>query len=1164
MSHSSSYRPESTSRATHVAPYLTHVVAHHGQLTLIPPDNAGRMRKARTKKHKTKEGRRKTDASDASDVSVVLTAASARLAQDAEPEPVPRPSSRSVEERRQIRHFVDSIAIPDFPPPSFQEAIATGSSYQPFSPSGNGSSAVLSGQYMAMPSTYSLATTLHAMHPYGPQFSQATPPPSPYSARDNEGDDYDSGSEASEESIEYLGPSETHWDEDRRLGFSLEQRVERERERRVVTEETPLSPATRSPPLSPLRLPNSPISERSCEHSEVDEHPRARSPTREILRDRSPSPTRESSEMRRLAGASVTTLFLSRRVRGDAHQHERPASPTDEAGRFTTSRRPSTSNLLSRSRRAETEPSQDSASSPNGDEADPKRIAGSSMSNLLFRRLLSRSKKGPSPLKTSSGPHDSSPPLSSPSSFSLSIFNTSQPSSPTGAHGHAHVERAQSPTLTTKSLPLANGRRRSIPSLQVFSSLKGKRRGHENRNSESSSGETLDSWHIVDDEEIPDTDTPSLEIDLCAEFPAPPDHIPIPGDPNPPRTQSPTSPILGPASPKDKSGLAKIRKALASASTLNLNLMSKQDLTSRPFTGQPTAVDVDQSPSSSTRVGRGSSSTRAETQCRYPHPSPPEKCRSPPGSPISPIYTQYSLPISPVSQDHSECIHLGSPVSVHRSQRSRPGSPVSAHNPQSPRSISPTLSNNSQIPPHLSPTFPKPKHQVYLPRPASPVSSSFAAGTAPSPAMASPSKPKRRPPPPPPPRRAAHKQNAPASVSKSFNAQTPNNTASSSGISGQLEATTAASSAATESTDSLDSKVFSSVSCTDSSSSLPRAFASDRGSGPDERTAAAESSSPFRAPSPDANGFDREILTPRAAPAGLPTQTSSRYSEELAREPRSPLSPSAHQPSRNQPMSPLASRHHYPGRPLPVPPSARPPTTSGFPISPSDTGSWREKQALLAQSQQAERDGAGPSNVFTAPPPSYTASRGQIPDHTPSPPSSTFRNQPPLSPVRSPVVITQHAVAPAASPLSVAQGLPSSPEFSPYTDLDVLLSRVENGDGADGANYEDLLLLSEMVGPARSGPASRATDEKENMPLLGRIEVERRRITKDGRVKLKLSLIGVSVDKCGICLSQFKEAQWAALGAECQHAFHEKCLRPWLARKRTCPMCRSSLSVDSS
>lgn len=55
------------------------------------------------------------------------------------------------------------------------------------------------------------------------------------------------------------------------------------------------------------------------------------------------------------------------------------------------------------------------------------------------------------------------------------------------------------------------------------------------------------------------------------------------------------------------------------------------------------------------------------------------------------------------------------------------------------------------------------------------------------------------------------------------------------------------------------------------------------------------------------------------------------------------------------------------------------------------------------------------------------------------------------------------------------------------------------------------------------------------MPVVGTIEVERRRVTKDGRIKLKLALLGVRVDKCGICLSQFKERESAALGPTCQH-----------------------------
>lgn len=41
--------PQRVADAAQIAPYLTHIVSHHGQLTLIPPDNAGRVRKAKQK-----------------------------------------------------------------------------------------------------------------------------------------------------------------------------------------------------------------------------------------------------------------------------------------------------------------------------------------------------------------------------------------------------------------------------------------------------------------------------------------------------------------------------------------------------------------------------------------------------------------------------------------------------------------------------------------------------------------------------------------------------------------------------------------------------------------------------------------------------------------------------------------------------------------------------------------------------------------------------------------------------------------------------------------------------------------------------------------------------------------------------------------------------------
>lgn len=73
-----------------------------------------------------------------------------------------------------------------------------------------------------------------------------------------------------------------------------------------------------------------------------------------------------------------------------------------------------------------------------------------------------------------------------------------------------------------------------------------------------------------------------------------------------------------------------------------------------------------------------------------------------------------------------------------------------------------------------------------------------------------------------------------------------------------------------------------------------------------------------------------------------------------------------------------------------------------------------------------------------------------------------------------------------------------------------------------------LLLISEFVGPANvagvgnvnMGP--NADTDEPNMSLPGRVEVQRRRITTDGRIKLKMSIFRVPVSRCGICISQFK------------------------------------------
>ncbi|KAI0777817.1 hypothetical protein BD413DRAFT_467515 [Trametes elegans] len=110
------------------------------------------------------------------------------------------------------------------------------------------------------------------------------------------------------------------------------------------------------------------------------------------------------------------------------------------------------------------------------------------------------------------------------------------------------------------------------------------------------------------------------------------------------------------------------------------------------------------------------------------------------------------------------------------------------------------------------------------------------------------------------------------------------------------------------------------------------------------------------------------------------------------------------------------------------------------------------------------------------------------------------------------------------------------------------------------------------MGPATAPPNPTATHEaaraagaapvKAPVPYIGAVEVQRRRVLKDGRVKLKLSLLGVAVDRCGICLSQFRRAERGALTPVCRHSFHEACLSRWLHAAGVCPICRMALSMD--
>ncbi|KAG8730790.1 hypothetical protein FRC11_005811 [Ceratobasidium sp. 423] len=137
---------------------------------------------------------------------------------------------------------------------------------------------------------------------------------------------------------------------------------------------------------------------------------------------------------------------------------------------------------------------------------------------------------------------------------------------------------------------------------------------------------------------------------------------------------------------------------------------------------------------------------------------------------------------------------------------------------------------------------------------------------------------------------------------------------------------------------------------------------------------------------------------------------------------------------------------------------------------------------------------------------------------------------------------------------TVASPPPRLADDFEYTDLDLLISRLEENEASrQGANYEQLLTVGEVLGPAHP-PAPRPDFDLN----VGLIEIQRRRVMKDGRVKLKLSLMGVGVDKCGICLTQFKNNESAVL-LPCLHSFHTNCIMSWFVRQEVpaCPHCRA-------
>ncbi|KAK9321623.1 hypothetical protein V1517DRAFT_339630 [Lipomyces orientalis] len=90
----------------------------------------------------------------------------------------------------------------------------------------------------------------------------------------------------------------------------------------------------------------------------------------------------------------------------------------------------------------------------------------------------------------------------------------------------------------------------------------------------------------------------------------------------------------------------------------------------------------------------------------------------------------------------------------------------------------------------------------------------------------------------------------------------------------------------------------------------------------------------------------------------------------------------------------------------------------------------------------------------------------------------------------------------------------------------------------DNPTYEDMLLLSSFIGPAKP-------------PVAAQEDVDK----SGGITKANEEHIG---DRCLVCLSDFEEGEECRKLRQCGHLFHRMCIDEWLTTGRnSCPLCRA-------
>ncbi|KAG9309990.1 hypothetical protein JVU11DRAFT_10024 [Chiua virens] len=320
--------------------------------------------------------------------------------------------------------------------------------------------------------------------------------------------------------------------------------------------------------------------------------------------------------------------------------------------------------------------------------------------------------------------------------------------------------------------------------------------------------------------------------------------------------------------------------------------------------------------------------------------------------------------------------------------------------------------------------------------------------------------------------------------------------------------------------------------------------------------------------SSDARDDNHVLVRGRSLSRDMGMRSAPAYSSIFPSGPPTPL------PNTSQSLPPTTQsspRRHYPGRPLPATPPISPsltwildkgvtrvvpylkPTVSTTPSTPPIP------EGLLIDLDDDSLDTPSQPTPNPTTPPcedilGLDDDNGDDNDNVSD--SGTVSPPGPLTPTTSGFA--------SASSLTLSTAASRSVEFfdasmqttptSDVPDINGLVSSLGDQGMSDGSNYDALLLIADLLGPATPPPPLPATmplllgesdpDSVDLEPvnqldpsyLVGNVELVRRRVTKDGRVKLKMSLLGVAVEKCAICMTQFKADDAGILGATCQHA----------------------------